>query len=312
MKVLVTGANGFVGRHLCDSFARSSANVVAVVRNKNHRIENAQQVVKSINANTNWKDALIGVNAVIHLAARVHVIHEQSESPLQDFIASNVDSTINLAQQAASAGVSRFLFVSSVGVNGNQSNVPFNELDEPNPLDLYSESKINAELTLQNLIGNTTMQIVIIRPPLVYGTNAPGNWFRLVTLIKKKLPLPFGAIHNKRSLIHIKNLVDFLVLCTHHPKAANETFLISDDDDVSTTQLVTEIILANGRKPNLIPIPQKLLVFILIICGKKALATRLCGNLQVDITKAKTLLGWQPPYTFKQGVADSIQAEHQV
>jgi nucleoside-diphosphate-sugar epimerase len=310
--ILVTGANGFVGKVLCDVLVQRGANVIAVVRDKSHRVNNTKQVVKSIDANADWKDALTDVNTVVHLAARVHVMQEKLANPLQAFIATNVDGTINLAKQAASAGVKRFVYVSTVKVNGEYTTNSFSGVDQANPQDDYAISKWQAEQALAQIALEYGVDFVVIRPPLVYGLGVKANFLNLIKLAKIGLPLPLGAIKNKRSLIFVKNLVDFLVLCTHHPKAANETFLISDDDDVSTTQLITSIVEASGRRPHLIPIPQKLLEFGLTVCGKKALATRLCGNLQVDITKAKTLLGWQPPYKFKQGIADSIQTEHQV
>jgi nucleoside-diphosphate-sugar epimerase len=309
VKVLVTGANGFVGKALCAELTRRGASVVAVARDNHHQIKNTQPIIQSIDANTDWTEALIDVDAVIHLAARVHVMKEKTANPMQEYCAMNVNATINLAKQAVMMGVKRFIFVSTIKVNGEFTTSSFTEKNEVNPQDDYALSKWQAEQALTKMALETGLELVMIRPPLVYGLGVKANFLNLLKMAQIGLPLPFGAIHNQRSLIYVKNLVDFLILCTHHPKAANETFLISDDDDVSTTQLVKDIILANGRKPRLIPIPQKLLVFTLTVCGQKALAMRLCGNLQVDISKAKILLGWHPPYTFKQGIVDTIQAK---
>jgi nucleoside-diphosphate-sugar epimerase len=304
MNILVTGANGFIGTYLCKALARLNINVVAIVRQPISDNRNVQYYFKELNANTNWQEILKDIDVVIHLAGRAHVMKEEAKDSYQAFASINVDATKNLALQAATNDVKRFIFVSSIGVNGNQTSVPFNELHAPNPQELYAISN-----ELRKIASDTGLEVVIIRPPLVYGAAAKGNFEKLAKICNYKIPLPFGAIHNQRSLIYVENLVDFIILCINHPKAANETFVISDDDDVSTSNLIRSIIEAKGKKALLIPIPQNMLYTLLKLIGKKDLYIKLCGNLQVNITKAKTLLGWKPPFSFKDGIARTIQID---
>jgi nucleoside-diphosphate-sugar epimerase len=309
MKILVTGANGFIGTELCKALARLNLDVVAVVRQPKSTDKNAQFVFKELNASTNWQDNLKNIDVVIHLAGRAHILKEVAAYPYQEFESINVDATKNLALQAAMNGAKRFIFVSSIGVNGNQTSIPYNESQVPNPQELYAISKKKAEDELWNIAKKTDLEVVIIRPPLVYGNGAKGNFEKLTKLCSHKIPLPLGAIHNKRSLIYVENLVDFIILCINHPKAANETFVISDDDDVSTSDLIRSTIETKGKKALLIPIPQNMLYTLLKLIGKKDLYIKLCGNLQVDISKAKTLLGWKPPFSFKDGIARTVQID---
>jgi nucleoside-diphosphate-sugar epimerase len=310
MRVLVTGASGFVGKALCTELAIRGFDMTAAVRTYDASLAaNTSKlfIADLTDINHETQSALQQVDAVIHVAGRAHVLKEQSENPYQTYAEVNIAATKNLALAAASSGVKRFIFISSVKVNGESTSmVPFNELNTPSPEDDYGKTKYEAEKELRLIAANSNMEVVIIRPPLIYGTGVKANFKNLIKLCHYKLPLPFGAIHNKRSMVYIENLVDFMISCITHPKAANQTFLISDDEDVSTTELIQTIRQSLGLPALLIPIPQQWVVFLLSLIGKKSLATRLCGNLQVDISKAKTLLNWKPPYTFKQGIQKTI------
>ena len=242
-RVFVTGAGGFVGRNVCAGLLKAGFGVLGITRKCGSLpigVENV--VVGCIDDCTNFLDDLAGCNVVVHLAARVHVTKETSFDPLTEFRQMNVRSTLNLARQAAMAGIRRFVFISSIGVNGAATfQKPFAEHDPVAPHSPYAVSKHEAELGLQALAAETGMEVVIIRPPLVYGPNAPGNFGALIRAVQRGWPLPLGAIHNKRSLIGLDNLVNFIVTCVNHPSAANQTFLISDGQDVSTTELVCGI-----------------------------------------------------------------------
>lgn len=311
MRALVTGASGFVGKALCMELATRGFDIVAVIRT--HDAPLAEMASKLIIANLadindEFQSALQQVDVVIHVAGRAHVLKEQAANPYQAYAKINIEATKNLALAAASNGVKRFIFISSIKVNGETTSmVPFNELNTPSPEDDYGKTKYEAEKELRVIAANSNMEIVIIRPPLIYGKGVKANFKNLIKLCHYKLPLPFGAIHNKRSMVYVENLVDFIITCASHPKAANEIFLISDDEDVSTSELILAIRQSLSLPALLIPIPQQWVVFLLSLIGKKSLATRLCGNLQVDISKAKTLLGWKPPYSFKQGIQKTIQ-----
>ncbi len=310
MKVLVTGASGFVGRQLIGTLVKNGVKVSAIVRTPAEQLKNIKLFVKELDALTNLQDALNGVDIVVHLAGRAHVMNEDVLDPYKAYAEINIDATRNLAEQAAASNVKRFVFLSSIKVNGEQvDDKAFTELSTPHPEDDYAKTKYEAELLLKKIAVATDMEVVIIRPPLIYGKGVKANFKSLIKLSRLNIPLPFGAINNKRSMVYIENIVDFIVLCMQHPKAANETFLISDDEDISTTSLVNNIREASKMKTMLIPIPQKALVFIFKVLGKAALAVRLCGSLQVDITKAKTLLEWRPPYSFKQGIVKTIVRE---
>jgi nucleoside-diphosphate-sugar epimerase len=311
MNILVTGANGFVGKAVCAEANLRKLQVVGAVRlNKKLSIDVKIIEVGEINERTNWQHALVDCNVVIHLAARVHVMQESSHNPLAEFRQVNVAGTLNLAKQAIKAGVKRFIFVSSIKVNGENTppELPFAAADIANPQDAYGLSKYEAEKALLAMSIETGLEVVIIRTPLVYGAGVKANFKSLIKLAQLNIPLPFGAVNNKRSLVFIENLIDFILLCTHHPNAANQTFLISDDDDISTTRLIQYIKEASGKRPLLIPVPQSWLRFVFQLIGKSFLSDRLLGNLQVDITKAKTLLNWKPPFTLEQGINKTIEA----
>jgi Nucleoside-diphosphate-sugar epimerases len=293
MRILVTGANGFIGSALWARLQEDGHEVIGAVRGP--RVATGQVPVGKIGPDTNWQPLLRGVDAVVHLAARAHVLRETEPDPLHAFRFVNTAGTLRLAQQAANAGVRRFVFLSSIGVNGNATHgTPFTEADEPNPQDAYAISKLEAEMGLRNIARQSRMEIVLIRPPLVYGPGARGNFARLVNLAKRNVPLPLGAIPNRRSLVGLDNLVSFISICLTHPKAANETFLISDGEDLSTTQLLRKITESFGRRARLIPVPASWLALAARQVGKQALAQQLLSSLVVDNTKARSLLAWEP------------------
>lgn len=309
MKILITGSSGFVGSSLLYSL-RNSHHQLCVVSRKLTLSDHATTLinVENIDANTDWQNALIDVDTVIHLAARVHVMHENAKDPLAAFRAVNVEGTLNLANQASKAGVKRFIFVSSVKVNGESTdaNHSFVFSDEPNPQDAYGTSKLEAEEGLISIAKATGLEIVIIRPPLVYGKDVKANFSNMLKLVNLGLPLPFGAINNKRSLIYVENLVSFITLCITHPDAANQTFLVSDGEDVSTTQLLQMCASAMGKHIWLLPIPQSWLTSVLNILGKQNLVQRLFGNLQIDNQYAYDRLNWRPPFTLAEGLQHSV------
>jgi len=267
--------------------------------------------VGAIDAETDWSLALQGVAIVVHLAARVHVMKEVSGDPLTEFRRVNVEGTFNLARQAGAAGVRRFVFISSVKVNGEstQDGRPFTEADTPNPQDAYGQSKHEAEQGLRLIAADTGMEVVIIRPPLVYGPGVKANFAALMRTVQRGWPLPLGAVHNQRSLVALDNLVDFIVACTIHPDAANQTFLVSDGQDISTTDLVRGLARAAGKQARLLPVPVWALQLAAGLIGKGSTVQRLCGNLQVDISKARRLLGWVPPVSVAEGLRRSMVPE---
>lgn len=306
MNVFVTGPYGFVGAKLCQQLSKLNHSVIACTRS----VKADGALDKSLIEIT-YKDApsyLGDVDVCVHLAARTHVMQETDADPYEAYAEVNVHQTISLARQALQANVKRFIFISSVKVLGETSyNQPFTEHDACRPEDDYGKTKLEAEQSLIEIFKHTETELVIIRPPLIYGEGVKANFKSLISLCKKNLPLPFGAIQNNRSLIYMENLVNFILLCCQHPKAANETFLISDDEDVSTSQLILSIKKGLNKKPLLLPVPQKILTALLRALGKKALVARLCGDLQVDISKAKKLLNWQPLYDFQEGINRTVK-----
>lgn len=304
-RILVTGTSGFVGKSLSAGLTQHGHIMRTAVRNIDPLAANIDAIeVGEIDGATDWTFALKNVDVAIHLAARVHIMNATTNDSLEEFRKVNVAGTLNLAREAAMVGVKRFIYISSIGVNGNSTifNHPFTEEDKPNPRDPYSISKLEAELGLQKLSEETGLDIVIIRPPLVYGFEAPGNFKRIINVLKKRLPLPLGAIHNKRSFVYVGNLVNFILLCIDHPAAANQTFLVSDGQDISTTELLRGCAEALGVRVRLVPVPQKLIEVCAALIGKCDVAQRLCGSLQVDISKARTLLGWAPPISLADGL----------
>lgn len=304
MRILVTGANGFVGHALCTEVVARGMTARGIVRSSSNFPVGAESfVIGGIDGGTDWGDALVGWNAVIHLASRVHVMQDTSADPLEEFRRVNVQGTLNLARHAAAAGVKRFVFVSSIGVNGAESfQKPFSAHDVVAPHSSYAISKYEAELGLQALAAETGMEVVVIRPPLVYGPNAPGNFGSLMRWLWRGVPLPLGAVHNRRSLVALDNLIDLIMTCVTHPAAAGQTFLVSDDEDVSTTELLRRLGQAMGRPARLIPVSVSWLKAAATMVGKPDVAQRLCGSLQVDIEKTRQVLGWRPPLTLDQGL----------
>lgn len=305
MKALVTGATGFVGITLVKSLKLHSATVVAAARSYGKAEAATNYIVGDLGPVTNWVGALENCDVVIHLAARVHVMNDSALDPLAEFRKVNVDGTLNLARQAAEVGVKRFIFISSVKVNGEHTEAgkPFTEDGPPNPQDAYGISKLEAEQGLLKIAQETGMEVVIIRPPLVYGAGVKANFASMMRAVKRGIPLPLGAIHNKRSFVYVGNLVSMIMLCIDHPAAANQVFFVSDGHDLSTTELLRCCAAALGVKARLLPVPQKFIEVCADLLGKRAVVQRLCGNLQLDITKASTILGWTPPFS----VADGLQ-----
>jgi len=305
-KILLTGATGFVGDGVLRRIIADKKYFVTAAVRRRLALGLEPQIdvfsVGDLAANTDWTAALVGVDVVVHAAARAHIMSDEAVDPLVEYRSVNVDGTMALARQAVAAGVKRFIFISSIGVNGNINTAPFNETDTPAPAEPYAQSKYEAEIALLQLASETGLEVVIIRPPLVYGANAPGNFRSLVKAISKGLPLPLGAIHNKRSLVALDNLVDLIIACIDHPAAANQIFLAGDGEDISTTQLLRGVANAMGKPSRLIPIPASWLMMAATVLGKKAVAQRLLGSLQVDISKARQLLGWAPPISVAEGL----------
>jgi nucleoside-diphosphate-sugar epimerase len=266
-------------------------------------------IAKALGATVDWSDVLAGQNVIIHAAARAHIVRDEVADPLEEYRKINVRGTLNLARQAALCGVQRFIFISSIGVNGNISQQPFTENDTSAPVDFYAQSKWEAEQGLWSIHRETGLEIVIIRPPLVYGPDAPGNFGALMKWVKKGVPLPLGSIHNKRTFVALDNLVDLVITCIEHPVAANQVFLAGDGEDLSTSDLLRGVAAAMGRPSRLVPIPSGLLLLAATILGKKAVSQRLFGSLQVDISKARDLLGWNPPLNVEEGLRRCFVSE---
>lgn len=301
MRVLLTGSTGFVGRGLLKKMVSDGYwDLVTAVRSQSVSCAYKQVeslTVAELGADTDWRKALKGVDAVIHCAARAHVIHENVANPLAAFRKVNVEGTMSLARQAARAGVRRFIFISTIKVNGEGTllGVPYVSDTPPAPMDPYGVSKMEAEMGLRALAAETGMEVVIIRPALVYGPGVKANFLSMMRILNKGIPLPLGAIYNRRSLVALDNLVDLILICIDHPDAANQTFLVSDGDDLSTTELLRRMAMALGRPARLLPVPSWMLERGAAMLGKKALSQRLCGSLQVDIGKTREVLGWTPP-----------------
>ena len=296
-EILVTGATGFVGRRLVASMG------AGVTKLSTREIGNT------------WAEALRNKKCVVHLAARVHVMNDASSDPLAEFRKANVDGSLTLASLAAQSGVKRFIFISSVKVNGEHTVIgkPFRASDEPAPQDPYGVSKMEAEAGLREIARQTGMEVVIIRPPLVYGPGVKANFASMVKWLQRGVPLPLGAIHNQRSLVALDNLVDLIITCIDHPAAANQTLMVSDGEDVSTTELLQRMAAALNVPARLIPVPQRAMEWGVALLGKQALAQRLFSSLQVDSQPTRQLLGWTPPVSLDQGlsqVAAFVQHTH--
>lgn len=296
--ILLTGVSGFLGGSLLNALI--NRNVRCLGRQRPLTLSDSSFYQSEINAGIDFTIAVEDISVIIHSAARVHVMKDSSCNPLHDFREVNTYGTLKLAQQAADAGVKRFIFISSIKVNGESTelNLPFKPDDVFIPTDPYGLSKYEAEIGLLNIAQETGMEVVIIRPPLVYGPGVKANFAAMMKWVYKGLPLPLGGIkQNKRSLVSIDNLVDLIITCIDHPQAVNQTFLVSDDDDVSTTALLQNMAAALNRPSRLLPIPVSWFNLLTRLINKPAISQRLCGSLQVDISKTKELLEWRPPYS---------------
>jgi nucleoside-diphosphate-sugar epimerase len=308
--LLITGANGYIGSALALELTLATNHIVrASVRKKTIKLPSQIQVIENmeVSDNTNWTDTLQDIDVIIHCAAHVHVMKEKSQNSILEFKKINTDGTLNLARQAASLGVKRFIFLSTIGVNGAETiNHPFKADDIAKPYSPYSKSKLEAEIGLKKISEETNMAIVIIRPPLVYGPNAPGNFSTLLRFMKWRMPLPLGAINNKRSFIFLGNLVDLIIRCIEHPNAENQIFLVSDDHDISTTQLLQNVRKALKKFTLLLPIPMNILSLIAKYSGNERVAQQLLGSLEIDIKKTKLLLGWKPPFNIFEALEKTV------
>lgn len=298
--VLVTGGTGFVGAALLEVLAKvPGISVVAPVRQPRGAgiLGVSYPLVAGIDAHTPWAALLGGVDTVIHAAARVHILNEPGQGALERFRQVNLAGTVHLAESAAAAGVKRFVFLSTIKVNGESTGLGhrFRADDPMAPTDAYATSKAEAEVQLQRIASETGMEVVIIRPVLVYGPGVKANFLSMMRWLDRGIPLPLASTTNARSLVCIQNLVDFIVVCTSHPDAGNQVFLVSDAVDLSTTQLLTRTAHALGVRPRLFAVSPWLMLRLARFLGKGAQADRLLGSLQVDISKNKTLLGWEPP-----------------
>jgi len=304
-KVLVTGASGFIGRTLLISLLEQEYDVIALLRKKNDSLPSGvEQVVYDFDNMTESPSIFRNVDCLIHLAGMAHIEGSSDELNLDRFKEVNTELTLSLARDAAKFGIKRFLFLSSVGVHGTQSNKPFVETDILNPKGEYAISKYMAEKGLFEISKSSKLKIVIIRPPLVYGANAPGNFGRLIRFFNHNflIPLPLKGIHNKRSMVSVDNLVDFLIVCMTHKNAENETFLVSDNQDISTAQLFREMSKAFNKRLVLFHIPKKIIIWLLSLIGREKDAVRLFSSLQVDISKAQRRLDWQPKLTISEKI----------
>jgi len=306
MNILITGVSGFLGSRIAEEV---KANVSAIGRNIIPDFRD-RFYIKDISCDSDYSDCLLDQNVVIHCAARAHIMNEEVAEPVTEYRQVNVDGTLNLAQQSADAGVKRFIYISSIKVNGESTSgsVPFTEKELAKPLDPYGVSKYEAEEGLKKIAEKTGMEVVIIRPPLVYGAGVKANFLNLLKLSNTGFPLPFGSVNNKRSMVYVDNLVDFIIRCIDHPAAANQTFLVSDNHDLSLSGLLRLIRNSMGKPARLIPVPVSLFKLAGLIFRKQDVVDRLVGDLQVDSSKAMSLLDWKPPYTMEQGIQATVDS----
>lgn len=311
-RVLITGATGFVGQALVTKLLATKFSVFALVRSDAAYLPCGinKVIVPDLADMTDFQPMLKSIEVVIHAAGRVHIMNDDVVNPFDEFRKVNTDATLQLAKQAAESGVKRFIFLSSIKVNGEMTNSgePFKPDDRFVPDDPYGLSKYEAEQGLLTLVKETDMEVVIIRPPLVYGPGVRANFASMMSWVKKGIPLPFGAIDNKRSLVALDNLVSFIIHCIDEPKAANEVFLISDGENVSTTVLLKKVAKAFGKKAFLLPIPVSWMTFAAKLIGKADVANRLFASLQVDSSKARELLGWEPVITMDEQLKKTAEA----
>ena len=315
LNVFITGATGLVGHALVSNLLLDDYHVVAAVRSERSIIGTKVETINvgDISAKTNWSSALKDIDVLIHCAARAHIMNDSVTDPLAEFRRVNTAGTLNLARQAVSAGVKRFVFISSIKVNGENTSEgkPFSPNNVFVPDDPYGLSKYEAEQGLLAIAKETEMEVVIIRPPLIYGPGVRANFASMMEWMQKGVLLPFGAINNARSLVALDNMVSFILHCIDHPKSANEVFLISDGEDVSTTALLRKVAKAFGKKAWLLPIPVSVMTFCAKLLGKGAVANRLFGSLQVDSSKARDLLGWKPVVTMDEQLKKIAEISHE-
>jgi nucleoside-diphosphate-sugar epimerase len=309
--ILVTGATGFVGTALCDVLSKQGYRVRRAVRSSQQVSPENANLIGDMTQEADWQQALQGVNVVIHLAARTHVLDDRSADPLAEYRKVNVQITNALARQAAASGVRRLVFLSSVKVNGESTvGTPFSESNLPAPEDAYGISKLEAEQVLEQIAKTTPLETVILRPPLVYGPQVKGNFLRMLGAVSRGLPLPLASVNNQRSLIYVGNLVDAIVTCIDAPAAAGKTYLVSDGEDISTPALIGKLAAAMNKSPRLLPCPPALLTLGATMLGKQAAVARLTGSLRVDSTRIRRELGWQPRYSLDQGLNATAQWYH--
>jgi nucleoside-diphosphate-sugar epimerase len=310
--VCVTGASGFVGAALCAGLISRGVRVRGIYRSRRFLAPDSEIepiLVAQLGAASDWSSALVGVDCVIHCAARAHIISETESDALAKYRSVNVDGTRRLAEQAAAAGVRRFVYLSSIGVLGTQTNgrAPFTNFDVPEPVEDYAVSKLEAEREVWSVSANTGMEVVLVRPPLVYGAGAKGNLARLQKLVRMGLPLPLGAVHNRRSLIGLDNLVDLLIRCVDSTAAVGQTLLVSDGEDISTADLLRHMAAGLGRSACLFPVPVPLLRLAGCAVGKQFEIERLVGSLQIDSRYTRELLDWTPPVRVAEGIRRMVK-----
>ena len=312
MKVLLTGSNGFLGQYLSQFLAEKGDSVLAHTRKaQTFDHPNIHNINFDLNDNLDNID-LNQVEVIIHCAGRAHVMHETAVSPLEAYRQTNVQGTLNLAQKAVQSGVKRFIYLSSIKVNGEQTTTQaFHPNDDIHTDDPYGLSKYEAEQALLELSKNTGLEVVIIRPVLIYGPNVKANFKSMVNLASKKLPLPIGCLDNKRSMVSVYNLADLIHTCMTHPNANREVFLASDQDDISVKQLFEKLAKYQNNQLLMLPVPKSLISFLASLVGKKAVASRLCSELLVDTSKNTQLLGWTAPYNVDTSLEKMFNTAHQ-
>ncbi|MCK5896478.1 MAG: NAD-dependent epimerase/dehydratase family protein [Cocleimonas sp.] len=305
--ILVTGATGFVGMALIRHLNKATNHSITAVTRKiipDLPTTIFQVCINNLDAKIVWTDTLKDIDVIIHTAARVHIMNEKEHNPLHAFRETNVEGTLNLAKQAAKAGVKRFIYLSSIKVNGEftQPQHPFTANDLPHPVGAYAQSKYEAEQALQALAKQTNIEIVIIRPPLVYGEGVKGNFLTMMKWLNKGIPLPFARIHNTRSLVALENIIDLIEQCLYHPAAVNEVFLVSDDHDLSTSQLLKQLQQHLKKANSLYFFPTSLLTLLATLIRKTTVSQRLFSSLQIDMEKTKTHLNWVPPVSMEKAL----------
>ena len=312
MKVLITGSNGFIGQHLVSNLRNEKG--ISLVLSSRKYVESLsgladQFIFPSIDSSTDWKKVLVGVDAVVHLAGIAHDTKLNPKNSDIKYIESNIKTTSNLARQAVKAGVNRFIYLSSIKVNGEETSInkPFVADDIPDPQDIYAKSKLNAEIALKKISEISDLKLVIIRPVLVYGPGVKGNFLNLMKWIKRGIPLPFALINNKRDLVSINNLINFITICLKHPSAVDQVFLISDNISLSTKSLVKKLARFQKKKILLLPFPKILLSLVFNLIGRKELSQKLLGSLEVNTQKNINLLGWRPSQDMDEVLKETVE-----